>query len=125
MIMKTLHKIFLVFAMLMFATTINAQQFICTDISFGEACPATRIQRIKKETLGATMKLTFYNRSVRMEVDGESVILDKVNDSKYQAKMKRDFGVLDLEKTFGYINSAKLTAYRDGKHYFTIKMKRK
>lgn len=101
---------------------IQAQTFVCTDINyFGSNYTPQTAQKNKAKYLGSKATLTFYDKSLKISTntDGkiESVVLDKVNDSEYQAVEKRGNNVkklvVKLNKWVEYIRSFTLESYNN------------
>lgn len=114
--------------MLILAVNANAQQFVCTNITFANDYPANRIENDKRKALGTTMIVTFYDNDVRVEekgVSNSSLILRKVEDGKYQYDEKKSSLVMVVESFLGYVRSLKFYVYKDNKWLSTITTKRK
>jgi len=116
-----MKKLFTITSLLLLCVAIHAQNFICTDISFYESDLSDRtIQKRKQEALGSKAVLSFFDKSLKITVtdgdgDVESVILDKVNDSEYQAyDRQRSVNKIEIQlsKLFEYIRSFTLKEYK-------------
>ena len=126
--------------LLSFANTIEAQMFVCTDVSVYDLDKTDRdIQKIKKDALGSTCVLDFYDNSVKVTMtdnDGksESLVLDKVDDSTYQIKEQHRrlkgvpqyrTGVIKLQKWVAYIKSFTISIYDNDNLEIKVTFKRK
>ena len=126
--------------LLSFANTIEAQTFVCTDVYVYDSDKTDRdIQKIKKDALGSTCVLDFYDNSVKVTMtdnDGksESLVLDKVDDSTYQIKEQHGrlkgvpqyrTGVIKLQKWVAYIKSFTISIYDNDNLEIKVTFKRK
>lgn len=112
---------------------IQAQTFICTDISYyGSDMTPQKIQKEKAKYLGSKATLTFFDKSLKFSytTNGktESIIMDKVNASEYQAIEKRGNDtnklVLKLNTWVEYIRSFTIEGYKNYSLEATITYKR-
>ena len=120
--MLFMKKAIIIISILMLPFTIKAQTFVCTDINYyGSNYTPQTAQKNKAKYLGTKATLTFYDKSLKISTntDGkiESVVLDKVNDSEYQAVDKRGNNVkklvIKLNKWVEYIRSFTLESYNN------------
>lgn len=118
-----MKKIFFISFLLLSFIDIQAQTFVCTDISFydSELTPQ-QIQKEKAKYLGFKATLTFYDKSLRLSVEEngrvESLILDKVKDNEYQYIEKKGAQrvnklVVKLNKWVEYIRSFTIEGYKN------------
>ncbi len=117
-----MKRLFFITSFLMLFITIQAQTFVCTDINYyGSNYTPQTAQKNRAKYLGTKATLTFYDKSLKISTntDGkiESVVLDKVNDSEYQAVDKRGNNVkklvIKLNKWVEYIRSFTLESYNN------------
>jgi len=117
-----MKRILFIFTSLLTCVVIQAQTFVCTDINYyGSNYTPQTAQKNKAKYLGTKATLTFYDKSLKISTntDGkiESVVLDKVNDSEYQALDKRGNNVkklvIKLNKWVEYIRSFTLESYNN------------
>lgn len=113
--MKTnkLTIVFFIISLFVFCDGI-AQSFVCTGFS-SYGLDDNEVRKIKKETLGQKINLTFYDTDVKItfyKKSGEikeSHILSKVGDNVYKdTRINKDTEEvikLELQTWFGYINS--------------------
>ena len=108
-----------------FVSTVKAQTFVCTDISFYDTNMTDReIKKIKTDALGSTWFLEFYDNSLKVTIsvkgdESPQLIFDKINDSKYQMQDNRRGRhiqtVIELQKWIAYIKSFTIYSYENGK----------
>lgn len=117
-----MKRLLFTFTSLLICVVIQAQSFVCTDINYyGSNYTPQTAQKNKAKYLGTKATLTFYDKSLKISTntDGkiESVVLDKVNDSEYQALDKRGNNVkklvIKLNKWVEYIRSFTLESYNN------------
>lgn len=111
------YKLFLIVLFLSSYSYADAQTFVCTDMVFdGYIFSRSELQKIKSEGLGMKIKLSFYDRSVRLthysdEGEKDSGILDKVSSNKYRFEDDIIIITLYLNKDNGYLKSVYLDTY--------------
>ena len=117
-----MNRILTTLLVLLLCMEVQAQTFVCTDINYyGSNYTPQTAQKNKAKYLGTKATLTFYDKSLKISTntDGkiESVVLDKVNDSEYQALDKRGNNVkklvIKLNKWVEYIRSFTLESYNN------------
>jgi len=108
--------------------TIQAQDFIVSDITF-KIEDKDEILRIKKEMLGAEVKMTIYDSSLKMilttnlNVREEKIFDKSPSDSNIYVYNGRSFKItLTLNTIFNYISSAKINTESED---YTFILKRK
>ena len=125
----------LVVLLLSFVSTVKAQTFVCTDVSFYDTNMTDReIKKIKTDALGSTWFLEFYDNSLKVTIsikgdESPQLIFDKINDSKYQMQDNRRGrhiqNVIELQKWIAYIKSFTIYSYENGKLQQKMTCKRK
>jgi hypothetical protein len=128
-----MKKLLLVTLLLSLYVTIQAQTFVCTDINYyGSDMTPQKIQKEKAKYLGSKATLTFFDKSLKFSytTNGktESIVMDKVNASEYQAIEKRGNDtnklVLKLNTWIEYIRSFTIEGYKNYSLEATITYKR-
>lgn len=86
-------KRIIIFLLIIFAIDLQGfgEIFECTDIIFASTVPENTRNIEKKELLGEKIRVTYYDRSIRVEqTDNDGVplnnIFDKIEKDKYQYK---------------------------------------
>ena len=112
---------------------VKAQTFVCTDYNYyGSDLSPQKIQKEKAKYLGSKATLTFFDKSLKFSytTNGktESIVLDKVNTSEYQAIEKRGNDVnklvLKLNTWIEYIRSFTIEGYKNYSLEGTVTYKR-
>ena len=128
-----MKKCFFTLFLLLSSINIQAQTFVCTDITFyGSDMTPQKIQKEKAKYLGSNATLTFYDNSLRLSTTTngktESIVMDKVNASEYQVIEKSGNNtnklVLKLNKWVEYIRSFTLEFYKNYSLEGTVTYKR-
>ena len=101
---------------------VSPQTFVCTDYNYyGSDWSSQKVQKEKAKYLGSKATLTFFDKSLKFSytTNGktESIVLDKVNTSEYQAIEKRGNDVnkvvLKLNTWIEYIRSFTIEGYKN------------
>lgn len=128
-----MNRILTTLLVLLLCMEVQAQTFVCTDITFyGLDMTPQKIQKEKAKYLGSNATLTFYDNSLRLSTTTngktESIVMDKVNASEYQVIEKSGNNtnklVLKLNKWVEYIRSFTLEFYKNYSLGATITYKR-
>lgn len=128
-----MKRILFICTSLLICVVIQAQTFVCTDINYyGSDMTPQKIQREKAKYLGSKATLTFFDKSLKFSytTNGktESIVMDKVNASEYQAVEKRGNNtnklVLKLNTWVEYIRSFTIEGYKNYYLEATITYKR-
>ena len=128
-----MKRILFICTSLLICVVIQAQTFVCTDINFyGSDMTPQKIQKEKAKYLGSKATLTFFDKSLKFSytTNGktESLVMDKVNASEYQAVEKRGNNtnklVLKLNTWVEYIRSFTIEGYKNYYLEATITYKR-
>ena len=128
-----MKKVISIFVISLLSITIQAQTFVCTDINYyGSDLSPQKIQKEKAKYLGSKATLTFFDKSLKFSytTNGktESIVLDKVNTSEYQAIEKRGNDVnklvLKLNTWIEYIRSFTIEGYKNYSLEGTVTYKR-
>ena len=138
---QVLNLSVLIVLLLSFSNAIKAQTFVGTDVSIYDTKKTDgEVLKLKKEALGSVCILDFYDKNVKLTITKnnnagkETLILDKISDSKYQAIEQRGYlngrkqygkAVVELQKLIAYINSFTLYIYENEKLQMTVTYKRK
>lgn len=139
----SLKAVMIVVALFSFAS-VNAQTFICTDVTFSDYAKKisteAQLYQVKKNILGAITKLEIFEKNLKVvteEKDGNTYeyIMDKIGEYKYRYedimtnyityesyKLKVD---LEIQTRLGYYLSCTVKTYYDEKLVQTITSKRK
>ncbi len=127
--------IFAVLVMVLNCISINAQSFVCADLSFkGSDLTPKEIQNEKKNTLGSKATITVFDKYIKLVLTNnkgkvESYVLDKVNGAEYQYSEKTSYGynykmVVKLQKIVAYIKGFTVDVYKDYKLQGNLTFKR-
>ena len=128
-----MKRILFICTSLLICVVIQAQTFVCTDINYyGSDMTPQKIQKEKAKYLGSKATLTFFDKSLKFSytTNGktESIVMDKVNASEYQAVEKRGNNtnklVLKLNTWVEYIRSFTIEGYKNYSLGATITYKR-
>ena len=128
-----MKKLLFTTTLLMLCFLAKAQTFVCTDIDYrGSDLTPQQIQKEKAKYLGSKATLTFFDKSLKFSytTNGktESIVMDKVNASEYQAIEKRGNNtnklVLKLNTWVEYIRSFTIEGYKNYSLEATITYKR-
>ena len=128
-----MKRILSILTSLLICVVIQAQTFVCTDINYyGSDMTPQKIQKEKAKYLGSKATLTFFDKSLKFSytTNGktESIVMDKVNASEYQAVEKRGNNtnklVLKLNTWVEYIRSFTIEGYKNYSLGATITYKR-
>ena len=128
-----MKKLLFTTTLLMLCFLAKAQTFVCTDIDYrGSDLTPQKIQKEKAKYLGSKATLTFFDKSLKFSytTNGktESIVMDKVNASEYQAIEKRGNNtnklVLKLNTWVEYIRSFTIEGYKNYSLEATITYKR-
>ena len=128
-----MKRILFICTSLLICVVIQAQTFVCTDIDYrGTDLTPQKVQKEKAKYLGSKATLTFFDKSLKFSytTNGktESIVMDKVNASEYQAVEKRGNNtnklVLKLNTWVEYIRSFTIEGYKNYYLEATITYKR-
>lgn len=129
----------LVMLLFLFVSTVKAQTFVCTDVSFYDSnIPREEREAMRADALGGLGILTFYDKSVKMTFipcsnDKVAIVLDKKNNSTYTLEEVRKNGyehynakrVVELQKWETEVKSFAFSYYTNGYLNYRLIFKRK